>query len=57
VDGYLAGWAVGAAFAFGAAIASLGVGRNTARVTAVALALPLSEDPAHRPCARGARCR
>jgi hypothetical protein len=46
VHGYLAAWAVGAVFAFGAAIASLGVGRNVARATAGRPALSLIEGPA-----------
>jgi EmrB/QacA subfamily drug resistance transporter len=53
VHGYLTGWAVGAVFASGAAIAGLGVGRNAARATADRPALPLTEEPARGPRVRG----
>lgn len=43
------GGAVGAVFAVGAAIAGLGVGRNTARAMADRPALPLAQESARRP--------
>lgn len=53
VHGYLTGWAVGAVFAFGAAVAGLAVGRNVARATADRPGRPLIEQPARAARVRG----